>query len=209
MTSNFIRSLLLEARDPSLTYTPKKVGKTIKGVILSLEKQQASAFTKLTRAYVKLESAIEILEERRNSLNKQMKEDFEGLFDPEDALLTRIVETAGVTVQLSARSEAKEKVTDKTDYKAIVNALLELVDGDLLAKAEEIVNQYQVIERTIVEPKSPALTVKRDAKLNESLLDSLKTTISKQVVKIKREFERWSKVFDKKLSKIQGQIESL
>ena len=196
---------LREARQPELKYSPVKVGKTIKGTIVKLEKGQASGMTQLVRSYHRIEEAIEKLQNIREKQNARIKDTFDELFDVEDALLTRIVETAGVTVQLSARAAPKHKVTTSINFEKIIEDMRALLDDDLSAKLDEIIKLNTEITEGFTTPKSPALTVKR-TELKEGLMDDVIETVKKHIATFIRSFNRWSAKFDKKLDKIKEQL---
>lgn len=188
---------LKEARDPSLTYTEKKVKEKIDRVILSLQGNQSGKFTKLISNYKKIQKACEALAKKQDELNSHLKEEVEALYDAQDEVYTRVVDTISATLTLSKKQVV---TTTKTDYEAVLAKLIEATP-ELESKIKELVDQFTKVTTT---DKSPALrtTIKEDLK---DLAKQLKE-MAKEALK---SFKAWGKSFDKKLADITKDIEKL
>ena len=155
--------------------------------------------TKLAAKYDRLDKAIKTMGAKRDELNANLKVELEELFNAEDSVLTRIVETASFTIQLAKQADKAPEKTE-IDYEKIAAELMTLIPEELTSKVEEIVAAYtKILKQT---PKSPALTVK--AKINESfesIAGELKTLLKSLVKGI----AGWANRFDRKLAKLQQQ----
>jgi hypothetical protein len=180
---------LKEEREAGLTYTPKAVKGKIERVVVQLEGAKSSAFTKLAARYKDLDAAMNDLTEARNALNAEIKDRVESLFNAEDVVLTRVVETVSMTATVSKAAAAEDKV----NYEAVVDALSKLVP-DLTSKIEELKKQFTVAGKA----KSPGLRVSVAEGAIDTLIGKLKSFLTS--------IKSWGSVFDKKLSKVKGMM---
>jgi hypothetical protein len=198
-----------EARDPSLSYVEKpinkKVGAAIDKVTVALNGNQSAKFTKISREFSRLKTAAEKLADRQGKLNAYIKDEALALFDAEDEIYTRVVETVSMVIQLSKTPvPAGPKTEIITDYDKIIAGVLELVP-ELREQIEELIKTNTEIKTTEPKPgvaKSPALSVK----VNEGI--DFKTM--KNIVKVAfSKVRTWARSFDKKLSKLQQMADKL
>lgn len=190
----FVRELF-EARNPKLTYTEKHVKKVLDRVTVELTGSESGVMSRLTTRYSRLDKAAKLMQEKRNVLNEEMKKVAESLFDAEDEVLTRVVDTVSYTITLSKAEKAESKSpTKKVDYAAIVKELGEMIP-ELQAKIEEITEKYT----EIVQPKDTPMKLIVKSKLDEGL-----TTFAKSLVKSFKEMlksiKSWGKDYDKRLA---------
>jgi septal ring factor EnvC (AmiA/AmiB activator) len=200
-TTPLIRELdvLLESRKPDLTYKEKIVKNKIDRVTVELHGNDSAAMTRLASRYERLEQAIKKMSEKRAELNEQIKEQVTDLFDAEDVVLTRVVETASFTLTLSKlikSSEQDKKVV--VNYEKIAQELVKLIPDELQAKVDEIFKMYTEI--TNAPDKSPALRIKSkvDENLNEGILDTIKG-IAVKIAKWVKDIVSWAASYDQKL----------
>ena len=198
--------ILAEARNPAITYKEKVVKNKIDRVTAELSGSDSAVMTKLAGRYDRLEKAIKKMGEKRNELNEQLKERVTDLFDAEDVVLTRVVETASFTLTLSKlvkSAEQEPKVV--VNYQKIAEELAKLIPDELQAKVDEIVKMYTEI--SIAADKAPALRVK--SKVDESLvaegvLDMIKGMAAK-VAKWVKSMASWAVGYDRKLDALKRQ----
>lgn len=203
---------LNEARDPNLPYDEKRVKDKIKSVTVTLQGNQSGAFTKMLRQYERIERGLDVLTAKRKELNPLVREQGEALFDAEDAVYTRIVETVSATLNLSARSVPQPKET--TDYQAVVNALLET-----MPELEEAINSLIKVHTTISTPEARAAGVKvsratptvakpvRKKKVGESVEGGNK--LQEYLNRVNVIVTRWAQNYDRALARINARIENL
>lgn len=206
MKLSLLSSFVTEARDKDLKYTEKVVKNKIDRVTVELNSHQSGAMSALTHRYDRLDRAIKEMTIRRNDMNEKIKDKVTDLFDAEDIVLTRVVETVSFTLTLSKlvkAAEQKDKVT--VDYESIARELAKLIPDDLQKAVQEITDRYT--EVTLAADKSPALRIKNknDDKLTEDVLSSLKRymdSVSKWIAGMLK----WADKYDGKLDTLKAKL---
>lgn len=206
MKTTFKETIILsEARNPDLTYSEKVVKNKIDRVTVELAGNPSGVMSRLTSRYDRLDKAIKTMSVKRNEMNEQIKENATGLFDAEDIVLTRVVETVSFTLTLSKlvkSSEQNPKVV--VDYEAIAKELAKLIPEELQTQVEAITKMYT--EVSIAADKSPALRIKnKNDKLDEGLIDSIKGFATK-IVKWAKSTASWAVGYDKKLANLKKKL---
>lgn len=189
--------LLSEARRANLNYSFKEVKGKLDKITLKLEGNESGKFTKIAKRYKEIDTAVKALEVERNEINEDIKEKFSDYFDEAtDTVVTRIIETVSLTMQLSKRT-APEMGKDKVDYEKAL-----LILGDMLPELKEKIDEVKKLcttAGTMSVPKSPALSVK----INEGLSDKI-FTFMRRVMAVLNKFKTWGKSFDRKLEKLKA-----
>lgn len=186
--------LLNEERQKQWKYTEKRVKNVLNKVTLELEGHDSAAMSRLMTRYKRLDRQWKMLEERRNKVNSEVKAVVDEIFDAEDALVTRIVETVSYTVMLTKATPASEKAaTTKVDYESAYAELARLVP-ELEEKAKEILAKYS----ELVPPKDTPAALKYTPKLDEGVGTVVKGWLSKAKAFVK-EFLGWGRSYDAKL----------
>ena len=122
----------------------------------------------MANRYKKIDKIIDMLTEQRNTLNEQVKERLGELFNAEDEVLTRVVETVSLTATLSKRTPASTIEVEDFDAQGFIEEIYNTMP-DLVEQLDEIKKRYTTLN-TIEKPeKSPALRVN----LNEGVEDKL------------------------------------
>ncbi len=189
-----VSDLLNESRNPNWKYIEKRTKGALTKVTLELEGNDSGAMSRLMTRYKRLDRQWKMLEERRNEVNRQVKDVADQIFDAEDALSTRIIETVSYTVMLTKATPASEKAaTSKTDYESAFAELARLVP-ELEDKAKEILAKYT----ELVPPKDTPSALKYTAKLEEGFGDAIRGWVSKAKAFVK-EMLSWGRSYDAKL----------
>jgi hypothetical protein len=204
MKTTFKETIVLsEARNPDLTYSEKVVKNKIDRVTVELAGNPSGVMSRLTSRYDRLDKAIKTMTVKRNEMNEQIKENVTELFNAEDIVLTRVVETISFTLTLSKLvKSAEQNPKTSVDYEAIAKELAKLIPEELQAQVEAITKMYT--EVSIAADKSPALRIKnKNDKLDEGLMDSIKGLANK-VVKWAKSMASWAVGYDKKLAALKA-----
>lgn len=191
--------------------TKKKTGE-IQAVIAKLQKQEASAFTKIASKYLRTVRLIKTLDTKKKELNKNIKELAEGLFDAEDMIYKRLIRTLSLTVTLSA---AGEKEVEEFDEEGYINELEEIVEG-LGNSLEDLKAKYTTLTTTkvptrLMEPKANIDQLKQeilDLEIgikNENIID----IVARWWVAFRQVVDSFVKNLRKKLQKIDMQLDML
>lgn len=196
----FVRELF-EARNPKLTYTEKHIKKVLDRVTVELTGSESGVMSRLTTRYSRLDKAAKLMQEKRNQLNEDMKQVVESLFDAEDEVLTRVVDTVSYTITLSKAEKAESKAPKKSvDYAAIVKELSEMIP-ELQAKIEEITEKYT----EIVQPKDTPVKLIVKSKLDEGLTAFARGLV-KSFKEVLKSIKSWGKGYDKRLNSLKAKI---
>jgi chromosome segregation ATPase len=188
---------LLEAREKGLTYTEKrhKTTRALERVILELNSSDAASATKLARRYERLDKTARLLKEQRDAMNTHIKAVADRLFDAEDELVTRVMQTAKYTMTISAITKAKDRpATTSVNFERAFSELAALVP-DLQEAAEKILAKYTEITPATADTAAK-LTVK--SRTDESLAALARSAITKLMDWVRS----WGISYDKKLKTI-------
>lgn len=185
--------ILTEARSLDRVYTEKKVKGLVDRVTVTLSGTEAGVMTKLAKRYARLEASMKAMKEKHDELNQRLKGDVGDLFDAEDAVLTRVAETAQFT--LTMNKEIKKADTQSIDYAAIVTALSALIDDSLQPAVDKIITKFT----TTVPAKEPTKTLKVSKEvMSEGIISGIKGFI--------KSIMSWASGYDKKLAKLKAQL---
>lgn len=191
--------------------TTKKTGE-IKAVIAKLQRQEASAFTKLASRYLRTVRLMKTLDQKKKELNKNIKELAENLFDAEDMIYKRLIKTLSLTVTLSA---AGEKQVEEFDEEGYITELEEIVEG-LGTDLEELKAKYTTLTTSkvptkLMEPKAnldqlkqEILDLERGIK-NESVID----IAARWWVAFRNVINSYTKTLRRRLQKVDRQLITL
>jgi len=160
----------------------KNASDVVERVIAGLKGKESASWTRLTKEYVDIDDKLKKLTVDRNKLNDDIKSAAAELFDVADDVLTRVIETAQLTLTLSKKT--KKDATTEVDYEKVVKSLLEskLVPGVKKMLDELIKANSKAIAASEVPEK---LTVKRN-KVDEGFsLNGIKAWFSGLAKKLK------------------------
>lgn len=205
-----LKTFIIEARQADVAYVEKKAKNAVVKVIAELKGHDASVLSQLARRFDRLKVAIEKMTETRDKLNSDIKGRVVDLFDAEDKVLTRVVDTAGFTMTLSAQAtKGKDKVV--VNWEEIAKELVKLVPDELQAKVDEIQAAYT--KSSIMDIPSPGLRVDNKAakaaakavSVEEGIIDSLK----KLGLALKKRIDSWGKRYDKTMQGLQDRLDEM
>lgn len=198
--------LLQEARRADLKYIEKQASGKLDRVITELEGAESGTMSKLAGKYKRLEQALKRMTATRDELKTKLKTDVAELFEPEELVLTRVVETVSFTLTLSKAPVSKEKT--EIDYKAISEALAKLIPNDLEAKVKEITDAYT---KVIAGGKFSSPSIDVDHKLAEGAISqALLYVVGKFKTLIKtlqKSISSWAVDYDKRLGALKKQAQ--
>lgn len=170
-------------RQKGIDYTEvKNAQDKVERVIASLKGKESANWTRLTKEYVDLDDKLKKLNVERNALNSTIKEAASEIFDVADDVLTRVIETAQLTLTLSKKT--KTPASTEVDYEKVVKALL---DAKLVPTMKKMLDELIAANsKAIAASEVPEkLTVKRNKVSEGFSLDSLKSWFSNLAKKIK------------------------
>lgn len=182
---------LTEARQRDWSYTEKRVKGALQRVTVALQGSDSGAMTRLTKRYERLDRTAKLLKEKRDELNAQIKDVGDRVFDAEDALATRIIETVSYTVMLTAAEKAADKKsTRKVDFESAYGELTKLVP-ELTEAAQKILEKYT----ELVPAKDTPTALRVAPKVNESIGSVVRSAL----VRLMTWVQAWGASYDAKL----------
>lgn len=192
-----VQDLLNEARQANWKYNETRVKGALTKVTLALEGADSGAMTRLAKRYERLDKSAKLLKEKRDQLNSAVKDVGDRIFDAEDAVITRIIETVSYTVMLTAGEKAENKeATKKTDYESAFSELCRLVP-ELTAKIDEIRAKYTEL---IPAKDTPTALKVKPKEVKEGIVDSAKALYFRFLNSIKA----WATSYDEKLAAVKA-----
>jgi uncharacterized ferredoxin-like protein len=211
------------ARRSDVEYTEKKIKGIIDRVTALLSGKQEAPFNRIANIYKRIDTRIKKLSERKDLLNDAVKRKAESLFDAEDAILTRVVETATLSIMLTKPGLPTTKTITSVDYE---NAVLELtgllteIDNQLNAVGQQmnIVEKFQSIldkHTSSVERITPGAPQKlridykeQKPKIAESIenIDNFEVLLTNILDTFNDKVQLWSNKFDNKLIELKYEI---
>lgn len=167
--------ILSESRitdNPEVSYTLKgksgaaeKRGEFEKAIV-TLSGSKSGVFTKYAKAYKEIDDKAKEIEALKDSLNEKVKNSVDELFDVDDALYTRVVESVSMMATLSKYSPATTSQESEFDINGFVTELFEIATDDLLPMMNALKQKYtKIVEKTKKEVPS-RLTIKTQESTN-------------------------------------------
>lgn len=170
--------ITLEARKEGVKYSEKKMRGEINKVVAELKNTDSSSMTRLARKYAQIDRLSKRIAAQRDKLNKEATEAVESLFDVEDEIYTRVVETISLSMTLSKKEEERTVTTTTFDADGFVDELFELMPS-LESALLELKEKYTKVE-TITHPaRKPSLRVKVKENVIKDLYNKLKDYATK------------------------------
>jgi len=156
-------------------------------VIARLQSYNSQTYTKLAQKLLKIEELEKEIKALKAEVKSETKENVADLFDADDALSTRIVET--ISFVFSMTKDPKETITPK--YKEIMAAMEKHMTPQLIEIQEGL-------KKTMIttSQRSPALTVEpREVSESFGKVSSLFTRLKDMVF-------RWATKYDRQLDQL-------
>ena len=200
---------LTEARRDDLKYTEKVVKNKLDRLTVELSGNDSGVMTKLGARFDRLSKAVKKMAETRDEIQDQIKTKVTELFNAEDEVLTRVVETAQFTMTLAKLIKASEQEPKKVvDYESIARDLAALIPKELEEKVKEITALYT--KTSIAVDKSPALRIVRkvDESLNEGVADVFKS-LAATAIKWAKATAAWASGYDKQLAALKARAKAV
>lgn len=193
--------------DSEVEYKEKKVRGEIDRVIAELKGNKSGMFTKMAKQYSQIDRLVKKLGERREQLNEQAKEHITDMFNVEDEIYTRVIETVSITLTLAKKSEdTPERTETRTEFdtEGFISELFDMLpnmEKELLELKEKYtkINEIKIPGR---KASSPALRVKVKENKVTDLWDKLKEYASNY----KDKFMNRLKSYDDKLNSLKRKI---
>lgn len=193
MSNQEMRNILniLEARRDDVDYTDdeKSVKATVKG-------KTSGEFTKLANQYTEVMEIERGIKAEKSRISEKLKGSVKELFDAEDALKTKYVET--VSTIISIKKDVEEREEETFDIDGFFEEMHDLLDNEIVDKLLEIREKYINI-RKISAKEGGIGTVKiKESVISESFVSNL----NKWAESFANGIMKRLSIFDKKVDKI-------
>ena len=176
--------IINEARLSDFSYTDEPGQASV-----SLKSYQSQIYTKLGQKLKRIEELEQELDELKEQVKQSTREDVAALFDVEDAVKTRVVETVSFIFTLS--KDPKATVSPK--YKEILETLAEQLTPELIQVLEGLKKTMVTVRQ-----KEPSLRYKsKQTKLDEGMFTNY-------LRKLKHWVNSWGKKYDAKLNQLKS-----
>jgi hypothetical protein len=196
-----------EIRQSDISYLEVATSNAITKVIAELDAKQSKEFDKLAKEYKRVDVELKETQLERDRLNGDVKEKLLGLFDLEDKVYTRVIDTTKLVATLSRDSEPAEHF----DIEGFISELTPLV-AELGVSIQAIRSKYTTTNKAgrapalKVDLKQPIKTNRKSRKVKESLSTSIEKAIEIMVSKFIHYFNRKMNRFDDKLYNLAEKI---
>lgn len=145
-----------EINNPEISYTEKKKKKSgpeLDRIIAILTGMESGKFTRIANKYRQIDRLEKICKKKRDELNTAVKGKFQDLFDVQDEIYTRVIESVSLVATLAKKTEAKTEVEEFDDigYTEELENLLSKLGESM----ENLQRKYTKIV-PIVDPESPS-----------------------------------------------------
>lgn len=145
--------------DEEVKYKEGKIKGVIDKVTAVLTGKKSEIFTKIAQEYKRIDDEIDRLQKERDSLNDKVKEKMSAMFDANDEIYTRIIESVSLVANLSKRTPDHTKTIETFDPEGMLEELAETMP-ELTEQLTYLREKYTTVKEVTVKAKSPALRVK-------------------------------------------------
>ncbi len=185
---------------PDIKFDVTEKDGNVSKVVAWLSNYLSGRYTKLGRNLLRIEKLEKEVKELKESVKEDTRELVADLFGADALLATRVVETVGFTFEMSKNP----KVTESYKYAEILKALEKDFTPSLIARYEELKEQFKTETQ-----KSPSLKAKDknprdddDYIVREGMFDSAKKIGSKFLSFL----GKWAEVYDHKFDKLKAML---
>lgn len=192
------------SRKKGLKYTELELKGKIERITVQLEGKQSEKFTKVAKRYKQLQRLVNMLKEKQDALNADIRENLLEYFDEKDKVYTRMVETISLTAALS--KEVSSGVDVDKD-KIIADLIAGIVK--LQPKLEKQVNELLVVvTKAATTPKKPA-AAKLTVKVEEGKIADAWNAIKGYIASALSRLRNMGKEYDAELNALKKQAAAL
>lgn len=195
--SELINDIISEARNPNLTYTQKEVSGKLDRVIVELSGRESEKFTKLAKSFKRTKTQIERLVKVQDALNAEVKKEAIDLFDAQDEVMTRVVNTVSLGITISKKPEVKDTI--KTDWEQVAKGIMALTP-ELDDKIKELIEQFTTVKAGV--PKDVSLRVD----IKEGVISDAFGKLLSKLKSFLNSIKSWGSSYDSKLEKLKSQL---
>ena len=195
--SELIKDIISEARNPNLTYTQKEVSGKLDRVIVELSGRESEKFTKLAKSFKRTKTQIERLVKVQDALNAEVKKEAIDLFDAQDEVMTRVVNTVSLGITISKNPEVKDTIN--AGWEQVAKGIMALTP-ELDDKIKELIEQFTTVKAGV--PKDVSLRVD----IKEGVISDAFGKLLGKLKSFLNSIKSWGSSYDSKLEKLKSQL---
>ena len=181
MNAQDMRSLMMIAEgrqndNPDVSYelsgTTKKntLAKIYTKIAASVSGRLSEKYTKLALKFQEIDVLTTQLGELRAVANEEAKDTIETLFDAEDAMYTRYIDTVSLAITMSKDQEATSVETSDLNVNAFLDDLMTLVGDDLQPAVTKLLEQHTKVTAKLRAAQRGRVSVKLPTPVQEGEL---------------------------------------
>jgi uncharacterized protein YdcH (DUF465 family) len=203
------RNVLNEARiedNPDVKYElagatkAKTAAEEFSKITAFISGKTSELFTKLAKKFSEIDRLTKRIQQLRDEVNQEAKDQIDALFNAEDEVYTRYIETVSLSITMSKAIEEQRTQTSNLNVDAFITDVLALVGEDLQPTVEKLLEQHTKISTKIRAAQQGRVSVKiPESTLNES---DVLAKVSNFVKGFAAKVMRWAEGYDSKLSNI-------
>lgn len=209
MTTQNMRSLIMivEGRDtdnPDVAYTlagttkAKTAAEEFTKITAKISGRTSEFFTKLAKKFMEIDMLNKQIGILRDEANEEAKTAIEGLFDAEDEIYTRYVDTVSLSITMSKAIEQSTSQTSTLNVDGFLEDLMILVDGDLRPAVEKLLANHTKVANKVRVAQKGRVSVKLPIVEADGVMDLVAQFVSKFTGKIMK----FVSGYDRKLDNI-------
>jgi hypothetical protein len=177
------------------------IQRTADKALAVLTSHDSAPYTKLANNIRRLAELEAEVKELKESIKTDTRDHVQALFEAEDVVRTRIVETVSFTLTLSKDPKASETFK----YKEILDELAKSFTPELIQKMTDLKKTFKSVTQ-----KPPSLKLADKKPLKEEVsLKSFFSSLKKMSSKFMKYISSWSKSYDKKLASLKQKAKAI
>mgnify|MGYP000727153710 CR=1 FL=1 len=157
-------------------------------VVAKLKSYDSQSYTKLAQKVERIEVLEDEIKALKAQVKSEAKEHVHSLFEAEDTVRTRVVDTVSFIITLSK----DPKPTETVQYAKVIAELEKSLTPELVALLENLKAQFKTVTQ-----KEPSLKIAK-----KDLTESFGNAFARYTDKFNNFVSKWSSKYDKKLDKL-------
>lgn len=133
----------------------------------------------------------------QDALNAEVKKEAIDLFDAQDEVMTRVVNTVSLGITISKKPEVKDTI--KTDWEQVAKGIMALTP-ELDDKIKELIEQFTTVKAGV--PKDMSLRID----IKEGIISDAFGKLLGKLKSFLNSIKSWGSSYDSKLEKLKSQL---
>lgn len=161
-------------------------------VVAKLKSYNSQSYTKLAQKVERIEALEDEIKALKAQVKSEAKEHVHTLFEADDTVRTRVVDTVSFIITLSK----DPKPTETVQYAKVIAELEKSLTPELIALLENLKAQFKTVTQ-----KEPSLKIAK-----KDLTESVSRAFAKYIEKFNNFVDKWANKYDRKLAKLKQAV---